>query len=597
VTHFEKRINFWCNKWLSLGGRYILVKSVLESLLLYWMSLEKIPNKIHILLRRLIFNFLWNSHPGHYRFHLCNWTELTKPRRYGGWGLMNLPLFNTALLVSSFWRAVSIDGIWHRIIADKYLGSRPLACWIRKPVFQLRSISSFWKGLVTSNPVILHWLVWNPGDGTEVRLGCDKILGLGDRSLLSFDLRSLLRNQNLTHLDQINLQTGSCALPDRWLDSGDLHLCNPLASEWNLYIAALKEAGITLSSCPDTLRWVGGDATGNLTVKNLYAALLNQKNLVVDRSWFSHIWRWEIPLKIKLFIWLAGKEKLLSWDMLRRRGWEGPSYCSLCRKATEDINHLLVHCPFTQMVWSRVLSHLSLQLIWNGNTLSNSYTRWLEQPTAPKSLPALVSWQIWIARNRAIFDSRPPTLQSVVQKLLGTYNWKQPPPRPLKLSVCDVHCLDGYTVAYFDGAARASGDCCGAGGLYKSHSSRVTYWYLNCGAGTNNRAELLGLWAALYLASVWSISHLHVLGDSRLIIDWISQKSKLQSVHNDSWMDKSLKLVKTFSEVSFHHIPRSFNTEADVLSKRALKGAVGRLSMFHRDGGIESPSTSINVFE
>jgi hypothetical protein len=30
VTHFESRINCWYNKWLSLGGRYILIKSVLE---------------------------------------------------------------------------------------------------------------------------------------------------------------------------------------------------------------------------------------------------------------------------------------------------------------------------------------------------------------------------------------------------------------------------------------------------------------------------------------------------------------------------------------------------------------------------------------
>jgi ribonuclease HI len=143
----------------------------------------------------------------------------------------------------------------------------------------------------------------------------------------------------------------------------------------------------------------------------------------------------------------------------------------------------------------------------------------------------------------------------------------------------------------------ASGGCCGARGLFKTHPSRVTFWFLNCGARTNNRVELLGLWAALYLAFVWSIIHLHVLGDSRIIIDWISQKSKLQSVHNDRWMDKILELAKTFTDVSFHHIPRSLNREADALSKRALKGVVGRLTIFHRDRGIESPSTSINVFE
>jgi hypothetical protein len=52
VTKMEKKIGLWCNRWLSLGARYILLKSVLESQPVYWMSLETIPrsvlNKIQI---------------------------------------------------------------------------------------------------------------------------------------------------------------------------------------------------------------------------------------------------------------------------------------------------------------------------------------------------------------------------------------------------------------------------------------------------------------------------------------------------------------------------------------------------------------------
>jgi hypothetical protein len=203
--------------------------------------------------------------------------------------------------------------------------------------------------------------------------------------------------------------------------------------EWDHYTSALKEAGVSLSPCPDTLSWAGGDATGNITVKNLYNALLNQRYFVLDSSWFSLIWRWEIPLKIKLFFWLAGKEKTLTWDLLRRRGWEGPGICLLCSRETEDIHHLLVHCSFTQLVWSHVLSHLSLHSTWSGTSLSNCYTRWLAQTSAPKTLPALVSWQIWTARNRATFDSSPPSLQVVLQKVLISFNWKQPSAKASKI--------------------------------------------------------------------------------------------------------------------------------------------------------------------
>jgi hypothetical protein len=78
----------------------------------------------------------------------------------------------------------------------------------------MRKVSPFWKGLVSSIPVILHWLVWKPGDGTEIRIGGDKILGLGDRSLLSSELRSLLRQQNIKFLAQVKIQPGCRSLPD-----------------------------------------------------------------------------------------------------------------------------------------------------------------------------------------------------------------------------------------------------------------------------------------------------------------------------------------------------------------------------------------------
>jgi len=61
--------------------------------------------------------------------------------------------------------------------------------------------------------------------------------------------------------------------------------------------------------------------------------------------------------------------------------------------------------------------------------------------------------------------------------------------------------VPGSTLVCFDGAALSNGLCCGAGGTFKSHPSRITKWFLNCGAGSNTKAELMGLWASLFLAS------------------------------------------------------------------------------------------------
>jgi hypothetical protein len=115
--------------------------------------------------------------------------------------------------------------------------------------------------------------------------------------------------------------------------------------------------------------------------------------------------------------------------------------------------------------------------------------------------------------------------------------------------------------------------------------------------GLEYKSRTLGLWTALALASQWSLDHLLVLGDSRIIIDWINNKSKLHSVQIEGWKDKTKSLLKTFKHIKFQHIPRNLNKEADALSKKALRGVVGRLSIYHCEDGLESPITNINLFE
>jgi ribonuclease HI len=127
---------------------------------------------------------------------------------------------------------------------------------------------------------------------------------------------------------------------------------------------------------------------------------------------------------------------------------------------------------------------------------------------------------------------------------------------------------EGYTLICFDGAAQQNGLCCGAGGTFKSHQSRTTNWFLNCGAGSNTKAELMGLWVSLSLATVWSLNHILVLGDSKIIIDWINHNSKLHSVHIEGWKEKTLKLSNNFSVINFRHIPRIHNTAADAFQRR-----------------------------
>jgi hypothetical protein len=84
LSNIEERIGMWCNIWLSLGGRYTLVKSILESQPLYWMALVAMPTSILEKIRKLMFIFLWSSDEGKNHFHLCSWEVLAKQKLMGG---------------------------------------------------------------------------------------------------------------------------------------------------------------------------------------------------------------------------------------------------------------------------------------------------------------------------------------------------------------------------------------------------------------------------------------------------------------------------------------------------------------------------------
>ncbi|GJY34951.1 sodium/hydrogen exchanger 6 [Tanacetum coccineum] len=59
VEKLESRFNDWRNKFLSLAGRFQLIRSVLSSMHIYWASVFILPNRIVHVLEQLMRSFLW----------------------------------------------------------------------------------------------------------------------------------------------------------------------------------------------------------------------------------------------------------------------------------------------------------------------------------------------------------------------------------------------------------------------------------------------------------------------------------------------------------------------------------------------------------
>jgi hypothetical protein len=106
----------------------------------------------------------------------------------------------------------------------------------------------------------------------------------------------------------------------------------------------------------------------------------------------------------------------------------------------------------------------------------------------------------------------------------------------------------------------------------------------------------LGVWATLMLASHLSFHRLQVLGDSKVVIDWLSNRGRLQSSTIEGWKSRIKDLIKSFHAISFEHIYREFNVEVDHLSKLALREPEGRITFYQWINGIEGPKRHLSLY-
>jgi hypothetical protein len=99
----------------------------------------------------------------------------------------------------------------------------------------------------------------------------------------------------------------------------------------------------------------------------------------------------------------------------------------------------------------------------------------------------------------------------VIIKVLGLYKLNHRLKVHVPIRECMVLHSDGFSLPFLMGQLRVIKKCCGAGGVIKTFDSLVYRWHLNSGEGTNTKAELLGIWVTLTLASHLSLPKSKIL--------------------------------------------------------------------------------------
>jgi hypothetical protein len=88
----EKKLSSWKWKYLSVGGRIVLINSVLSSLLMFMLSFFEVPKGVFEKINYFRSRFFWQHDNQKKKYRLTKWSIMCQPNDQGGLGIQILEI-------------------------------------------------------------------------------------------------------------------------------------------------------------------------------------------------------------------------------------------------------------------------------------------------------------------------------------------------------------------------------------------------------------------------------------------------------------------------------------------------------------------------
>ncbi|KAL1121489.1 hypothetical protein V6Z11_D01G236200 [Gossypium hirsutum] len=164
----------------------------------------------------------------------------------------------------------------------------------------------------------------------------------------------------------------------------------------------------------DKIAWTG-TSSGCFSIKSAY-----------HKEAWKLPWKVEVPQRVRFFLWLVLKQRLLTQAERLRRGVINDARCSVCGHGYEDVLHTIRDCDAAKKVWFRIIPSNKLNAFFLGNL-----QEWLEFNLKNHinidwgkvdwtCFFGLFAWRIWKNCNIAFFQGVSWNIEEVVK---GAYSW------------------------------------------------------------------------------------------------------------------------------------------------------------------------------
>ncbi|XP_071920617.1 uncharacterized protein [Coffea arabica] len=382
----------WSSRFLSAGGKIILLRYVLNSMPIYLLQVSKPPKGIFLKLGRLFNAFLWDGKDGR-RIHWSSWEKLCFPVAEGGLGFRSLLDVEKAFAMKLWWRIRQNNSTWARFMHRKYIGDQ------HPSSAEVGVGSAIWKRVCSVRAVAEANFRWRVGEGF--------VDFWYDRWLFDEPLSS-----------QCDGEPPHCLVAEFYSSTG-----------WNIerllqvlprsVVNSILQTSVD-PALKDELVWAPS-TDGRFTVSSAWDLIRQRRNLSLV---WRGIWCPLLPLKMSYLVWRILAGFLPLDDKLRSRGFSLASRCDCCGDSQESLHHIFVQGNLASAVWKHFFRACGIP--WTSfSCVSSLLVVWFQSSGSGRLdhvrcvIPVVELWFLWRSRNDARFGNVPSACFKVISDING----------------------------------------------------------------------------------------------------------------------------------------------------------------------------------
>jgi probable phosphoglycerate mutase len=134
----------------------------------------------------------------------------------------------------------------------------------------------------------------------------------------------------------------------------------------------------------------------------------------------------------------------------------------------------------------------------------------------------------------------------------------------------------GTATANIDGGSRGNPGPAGYGVRIEREDGSIVELKESLALATNNVAEYSGLLAVLRWAVANGVSTLHIRSDSELLVKQMLGQYRVKNAGLQPLHEEARSMARRIGRVTFEHVRREFNKDADRLANEAMDEAAAR---------------------